>query len=406
MSDIKIQPSATGTATVTLTAPVTNTARTITFPDSTSTLLASDGSGASLTNLPADSSKLSLAGGAMTGALTVRSSSENVNTVLLAIGNDVHASNTKDAWIRYEASTGGSADQTFAIGAVNNSFRFVHLGTRATAPLSGTELMRIDSTGNLGIGATPEAWKTDQKVLQVGAGAVFAGSTDTSNPDTNITNNAYFDNNTSGNNRWEYINTSPATRYALRYDGKHIFYTAASGSADAAVSWITAMSINASGNTYFGGLALADGTAEIRGAGADAGKITIRRTSGSNKQMIGFYNGSTFVGEVNTNTSSTTYATSSDYRLKENVNYTWDATTRLKQLKPARFNFKANDSLTLDGFLAHEVSDIVPEAIIGTKDALDSDSNPVYQGIDQSKLVPLLVKTIQELEARLTAGGL
>jgi len=131
------------------------------------------------------------------------------------------------------------------------------------------------------------------------------------------------------------------------------------------------------------------------------------------------------VGAVTTTTSATTYATSSDYRLKENVNYSWDATTRLKQLKPARFNFKVNaDSEIVDGFLAHEVSSIVPEAITGEKDGMKPEvlyvegdelpdgksvgdvkesSAPDYQGIDQSKLVPLLVKTIQELEARITA---
>ena len=75
-----------------------------------------------------------------------------------------------------------------------------------------------------------------------------------------------------------------------------------------------------------------------------------------------------------------------------------DATTRLKQLKPKRFNFIADETNRLvDGFLAHEVSSIVPEAITGEKDGEE------MQGIDQSKLVPLLVKTIQELEARLTA---
>ena len=81
-----------------------------------------------------------------------------------------------------------------------------------------------------------------------------------------------------------------------------------------------------------------------------------------------------------------------------------NATTRLKQLQPKQFNFIADDTNTLvDGFIAHEVSAIVPEAISGAKDAVDSDNNPEYQGIDQSKLVPLLVKTIQELEARITA---
>jgi len=123
------------------------------------------------------------------------------------------------------------------------------------------------------------------------------------------------------------------------------------------------------------------------------------------------------------------YSTTSDYRLKENVTADWDATTRLKQLNPVRFNFISDAATTFDGFLAHEVQTVVPEAIIGTHNAvetwtqrqidngeapdgtsagdnkLDDDGNtiPVYQGIDMSKMVPLLVKTIQELEARITA---
>ena len=85
-----------------------------------------------------------------------------------------------------------------------------------------------------------------------------------------------------------------------------------------------------------------------------------------------------------------------DSRLKENVDYTWDATTRLKQLKPCRFNWIVDETNTLfDGFLAHEVSDIVPGAVFGEKDGEE------IQGVDPSKLVPLLVKTIQELEARI-----
>ena len=95
--------------------------------------------------------------------------------------------------------------------------------------------------------------------------------------------------------------------------------------------------------------------------------------------------------------------TSSDYRLKENVDYTWDATTRLKQLKPCRFNWIADDTNTLeDGFLAHEVSNVVPNAISGEKDAVMPDDSIDPQAIDQSKLVPLMIKTIQELEARIT----
>ena len=116
-----------------------------------------------------------------------------------------------------------------------------------------------------------------------------------------------------------------------------------------------------------------------------------------------FNNSNGSVGTISTNGSTTSYNTSSDYRLKENITYDFDATTRLKQLKPCRFNFKADKNKTVDGFLAHEVSDIVPEAITGEKDAVDADGNIDPQGIDQAKLVPLMVKTIQELEARLTA---
>jgi hypothetical protein len=150
------------------------------------------------------------------------------------------------------------------------------------------------------------------------------------------------------------------------------------------------------------------------------------------------------IGNITANgASSVAYNTSSDYRLKENVDYAFDATTRLKQLKPCRFNFIADPDTTKDGFLAHEVSSIVPEAVTGTHDETRECVNvvkkadgkmihenvseedwtqgkidgtyaedttwsatatvPRYQGIDQSKLVPLLVKTIQELEARITA---
>ena len=119
------------------------------------------------------------------------------------------------------------------------------------------------------------------------------------------------------------------------------------------------------------------------------------------QEMFNFGNPNGTVGTIATSGSATAYNTSSDYRLKENVVTDWDATSRLKQLKPSRFNFKADKDTTVDGFLAHEVSSIVPEAVTGTKDEVDEDGNPVMQGIDQSKLVPLLVKTIQELEARI-----
>ena len=112
-------------------------------------------------------------------------------------------------------------------------------------------------------------------------------------------------------------------------------------------------------------------------------------------------NGSmTRVGFIRTTGSSTQYSTSSDYRLKENVVAISDGITRLKTLKPYKFNFKNDTSTVVDGFFAHEVT-AVPEAITGTKDEVDSDNNPIYQGIDQSKLVPLLTAALQEAVAKI-----
>jgi hypothetical protein len=123
-----------------------------------------------------------------------------------------------------------------------------------------------------------------------------------------------------------------------------------------------------------------------------------------------FYSGASIVGSIAVTASATAYNTSSDYRLKENVVPLTGAADRLNQLQVHRFNFIADPSKTVDGFIAHEAQAIVPECVTGTKDEVDDDGNPVYQGIDQSKLVPLLTAALQEalaeiesLKARVTA---
>ena len=130
---------------------------------------------------------------------------------------------------------------------------------------------------------------------------------------------------------------------------------------------------------------------------------TIDLNGSTNYTAMHFRINQALQGSITVFPGGTSYNASSDYRLKENITQITDATTRLKKLKPCRFNFRAdNEKIIRDGFIAHEVSDIVPEAITGEKDAVDNDGNIIPQGIDQSKLIPLLVKTIQELEARIT----
>ena len=109
----------------------------------------------------------------------------------------------------------------------------------------------------------------------------------------------------------------------------------------------------------------------------------------------------TEVGSIGVTTTSASFNTSSDYRLKENVVDLEGAINRVKQLAPKRFNFIVDANTTVDGFLAHEAQAIVPEAVTGTHDEVDDDNNPVYQGIDQSKLVPLLTAALQEAIAKI-----
>ena len=158
------------------------------------------------------------------------------------------------------------------------------------------------------------------------------------------------------------------------------------------------------------GITITDGTTEdcllitANSSDHNLAKWVASNSNADQQSIMQFYRNGGLRGSISTSNSATAFNTSSDYRLKENVDYTWDATTRLKQLKPARFNWIADETNTLvDGFIAHEVTSVVPEAVCGAKDAVDSDGNIDAQGIDQSKLVPLLVKTIQELEARITA---
>ena len=118
---------------------------------------------------------------------------------------------------------------------------------------------------------------------------------------------------------------------------------------------------------------------------------------GSNGVDLLFQNsGGTTVGKIDHGHSTTQYRTSSDYRLKENAVPISDGITRLKTLKPYRFNFIAEPDKIVDGFFAHEAAVAVPEAVSGTKDEVDSDNNPIIQGIDHSKLVPLLTASLQE----------
>ena len=130
--------------------------------------------------------------------------------------------------------------------------------------------------------------------------------------------------------------------------------------------------------------------------------ITVNRYNNIGTSIVFNYAGST-KGNISVSTTAIAFNETSDYRLKENVTPLTNAIDRVNQLKPSRFNFIIEPNKTFDGFLAHEVSDYIPEAVTGEKDAVDENGEILPQGIDKSKMIPLLVASVQELSAKVTA---
>jgi len=316
-----------------------------------------------------NSNQLVVGSGSARQGITIASSTSTIGQLAFADGTSGDA--RFEGWVIYDHNTD-----------------HMSFGT------SADERMRIDSSGNVGIGTSSPAQKLHIE-------------------DTSASVRQRFVTGTSNQVSIDFGDTDSGTAGRIQYDHAT---NALSFNTDATERMrIISNGFVLIGTTTNGGEGFSFGS---------TGFLTHHRASGAAQSMVGYKNGGNFVGEVRTSTTATSYITSSDYRLKENVTYDWDATTRLKQLKPARFNFIIDPNKTVDGFLAHEVT-AVPEAISGTKDEvevwkdgeelpdgvsagdnkLDENGNtiPVMQGIDQSKLVPLLVKTIIELEARITA---
>jgi len=273
------------------------------------------------------------------------------------------------------SSTHGVKISSIRTGSTTEDFAFY------TYNSGMNERMRIDSSGNVGIGTS----SPDTKLTIEG-----------DSPIINIRNTAESE---SGIN---FVDTASAAQSArIMYD---------SGSSNALIFYNNAiterMRITSGGDVLIGCTSSPSDT--VFGAGIQVhpsgGRyIETSINSTSTVTHMQFVNPNGNVGTIQTSGSSTSYNTSSDYRLKENVADMTGALDRVDQLKPSRFNFIADEDTTVDGFLAHQVQDIVPEAVTGEKDAVDEDGNDVYQGIDQSKLVPLLVGAIKELRAEVNS---
>ncbi|NDB55171.1 tail fiber domain-containing protein, partial [archaeon] len=107
------------------------------------------------------------------------------------------------------------------------------------------------------------------------------------------------------------------------------------------------------------------------------------------------------VGAIVTGGTNVLYQSYSDYRLKENVADLTGALDKVNSLQPKTFNYINTPETTNEGFIAHELQEVVPQAVSGTKDGVDEDGNPKYQGVDNAHIVPLLVGAIKELKAEI-----
>jgi hypothetical protein len=209
---------------------------------------------------------------------------------------------------------------------------------------------------------------------------------------------------------WSYGNAGSAGIYGIE-DGVHKWYNAVSGSAGGVFTPTQAMTLDASGilmvgttnsviwNTTNTGCVV--GGNAFQASRSDDVSLLLNRL-GSNGKIALFARQGGEVGDISVTTTGTTFNSTSDYRLKEAVAPLSGGLARVNALKPSIYNWKSNGS-TGEGFLAHELAEVVPAAVTGEKDAVNEDGSIKAQSIDMSRVVPILVAAIQELTAEVNA---
>ena len=299
-----------------------------------------------------------------------------------------------------------------------------------TANSSGTltERMRIDSSGRVGIGTTTNS-EIGVRVVQDANGAdltvISANWTATTGTITNLTNfsasrstagatitnlfgfNAtsiltsatnnygFYGDLPSGTGRWNFY----ANGTAPNYFAGNVGIGTTSPDAPLHVAGLTRL------NTTDTPVTATTGAIARTTTSTNTGNVSLESVGSSTntRHHISFVNPNGVVGSISTNGQATAYNTSSDYRLKENVVSLTGAIDRLQQIPVHRFNFIADPDTVVDGFIAHEAASVVPECVTGEKDQVDENGKPIYQGIDQSKIVPLLTAALQEAIAKIEA---
>ena len=373
------------------------------------------GNGAMMFHNNNDTEKMRITAGGSVGigtsnpqAVLHTASSAGDNFEGLRIINTHADANAQDtAFIRLGiTNTGGEKTTQIAAIQDSNGSNAVSLrfGTNSSGSNNGeTEKMRITSDGKVGIGATSLSDK-----FTIGDGDLkFFNSDEANNHRTTFIE---FGNSSNRIESTSNFGSQSSSAYTAGYKFTTKNFTGS------AFETVDAMAIMARGTILFQTTSTSNvGIMFFRSATSPYPRVQHGGSGSSfaNHTLLEFRSTADgVIGEIKQDGDGTiTYATSSDYRLKENIVNLTSGITRLKNLKPRRFNFKKNSSITKDGFLAHELQEVIPEAVNGTKDEVVTEDskanipqlaeeevgNPVYQTADLARVVPLLVAAVQEL---------
>jgi hypothetical protein len=275
-------------------------------------------------------------------------------------------------------------------------------GTRSvTTDDAPSERLRITSAGDVGIGTSSPSQKLDVSGNINVSGTGTSSFTSTATSPVQI-NGASIPTLTIRNS------TTPVETQIRSTTTEGLIRTATDHPLVFATNASERARIDTSGNLLVGTTSLnpsgagTDGRVVISSANGGQSALTCYNAGTGAVNIVSLENGNGQVGRIQISGTSTSYLTSSDYRLKENIKSMTGALAKISQLKPVTYKWKVDGS-DGQGFIAHELAQIVPECVGGEKDAVDANGNPQYQGIDTSFLVATLTAAIQELKAEFDA---